>query len=282
LKRSPIRKVCFAELLSIADRPPRTPEELSAVMEPMAADDRLIVGVSPHAPYSVREDHLRACFALAAERGLPVTTHWSECRSEVEFLAGRPSVLDEYHRMLADGPFASPKMRPLGYLQSVSAAGQRILLGHLNYLDPAEMAVLAESAWSVAYCPRTHDFFHHEDHAFREMLAAGVNVCAATDSLASNPSLSVLAELRFLRRRHRDLEAATLLAMGTINGARGLGLDSQIGSIEAGKWADLAAIPLSDPTAEDPLADLLDGEGEPTWVMVGGDVVAGSEFGDET
>ena len=76
------------------------------------------------------------------------------------------------------------------------------------------------------------------------MLGAGINVCVGTDSLASNPSLSILDELRFLRRAQRDVPADTLLAMGTWHGARALGFDRVVGTLAVGKQADLAIVPL--------------------------------------
>jgi cytosine/adenosine deaminase-related metal-dependent hydrolase len=77
------------------------------------------------------------------------------------------------------------------------------------------------------------------------MLDAGVNVCLGTDSLASNPSLSILDELRFLHRNHPKVDRSLLLRLGTIHGAKALGLESVVGSIAPGKDADLVAIPLS-------------------------------------
>ena len=73
-----------------------------------------------------------------------------------------------------------------------------VLVGHANYLTDDEIAILARSGSSVAFCPRSHAFFRHADHPWRRLLAAGVNVCLGTDSLASSPSLSVMDEARFL------------------------------------------------------------------------------------
>ena len=70
-------------------------------------------------------------------------------------------------------------------------------------------------------------------------------MCAlGTDSLASNPSLSILDEMRYLRSHYRDLCSDQILRMGTINGARGLGLATKTGSIASGKRADLVVVPL--------------------------------------
>ena len=76
------------------------------------------------------------------------------------------------------------------------------------------------------------------------MLLAGINVCIGTDSPASNPSLSILDELRFLHQRHPDVAAHDLMAMGTIRGAAALGYGDEVGSLTVGKAADLVVIPL--------------------------------------
>jgi cytosine/adenosine deaminase-related metal-dependent hydrolase len=100
------------------------------------------------------------------------------------------------------------------------------------------------------------------------MLRAGVNVGIGTDSLASNPSLSVLDELRFLRQAHPDVLPDTLLAMGTLYGARALGLDRQCGSLTTGKRADLVVIPLPGPSS--PWYGILDSDHAPMTVYLGG------------
>jgi cytosine/adenosine deaminase-related metal-dependent hydrolase len=79
-----------------------------------------------------------------------------------------------------------------------------VLLAHVNYADDADLELLAGSSASVVYCPRTHAFFGHAPHRYREMLARGINVCLGTDSLASNDTLSILDEMRFLRMMDAD------------------------------------------------------------------------------
>ena len=99
------------------------------------------------------------------------------------------------------------------------------------------------------------------------MLERGLNVCIGTDSLASNPSLSVLEELRFLRGKYPDLSADLLIEMGTIRGARALGMETITGSIAPGFSADLTAIPLDLTGPPDPLENVLRSVADPlaTW-----------------
>jgi cytosine/adenosine deaminase-related metal-dependent hydrolase len=146
----------------------------------------------------------------------------------------------------------------------------KTVLAHGNYLDDDDIALIAKRGASVAYCPRTHAAFGHDGHPFERLLAAGVNVCVGTDGLASNPSLSVLDELRFVRGRSERVSGATLLEMGTIRGARALGMDREIGSVEVGKAADLCVIPLEAEGASDPVENVLSSPHAPVATFVAG------------
>jgi cytosine/adenosine deaminase-related metal-dependent hydrolase len=122
-----------------------------------------------------------------------------------------------------------------------------VLLAHVNYAGNAEIAQLASARASVAYCPRTHAYFGHQTpHRYRDMLASGVNVCLATDSLASNPDLKILKEAQFLHQRDQ-LDPYVALEMITRRGAIALGMESHVGSLSPGKFADIIAFPLQPP-----------------------------------
>ena len=100
-------------------------------------------------------------------------------------------------------------------------------------------------------------------------------MCIGTDSLASNDSLSVLDELRFMRARDPQLRADQLLKMGTIAGAYALRLDADVGSIEVGKQADMVVLPLRYKETADPVEDILNSDRSPTAVYLRGNRVAG-------
>ena len=124
---------------------------------------------------------------------------------------------------------------------------------HGNYLDDEEIAfVAAAEALSVVFCPRSHAFFTHDRYPLARMLARGVNVALGTDSRASNPDLSLLAELRFCAGSHAEVPGAKLLELATLAGARALGTSDATGSLVAGKLANLAVVALADREAADP------------------------------
>jgi len=271
----PIRKVCFAELISIAADPPRDPDELAHAVEAVACDDRLTVGVSPHAPYTVRADHFTAAVAWARGCGLPITTHWAETREECRWVARGGGMLGALIRGLGGGAaIRSPRCDPIEYAERLGLLSAGALLAHVNYITDGGLEQLRRGSASVVYCPRSHRFFGHRHHRWRDMLDAGVNVCVGTDSAASLPAgatPSVLDELRFLHRAHADVPAETLVAMATVRPARALGLDRELGSLGPGKQADLVAMPLTDRSVNDPLADILASDTNPIGVWVAGE-----------
>lgn len=273
LKPLPIRKVCFVELLSLAEDPPRNPDELRAAAAEVAEDDLLTVGVTPHAPYTVPVEQFCAAIALADELRRPWTTHLAETREEIAFLRGEKGALGAMvEALLEQCGVVSPHMTPTELLASCSADSRPGAIAHGNYVTDAEFDYLTKAGHTVIYCPRAHRFFGHTPHPFARMLAAGVRVAIGTDSLASNYSLSMLDELSFVHTHAPDAPSpATLLRMATLDAARALTLDDQIGSLEPGKRADLAAFPCN--PADAPIRSLIETAPPPTGVWVAGEKV---------
>jgi cytosine/adenosine deaminase-related metal-dependent hydrolase len=130
--------------------------------------------------------------------------------------------------------------------------GTRVIAVHANYLGPGDAELLARNCIHVAHCPRSHFYFGHARFPLRRLLKAGVNVCLATDSLASvrkRPhevvELSLFEEMRSTALAGHGLRPAELLRMATRNGARALGLRGKAGEIIRGAFADLIALPCS-------------------------------------
>ena len=105
---------------------------------------------------------------------------------------------------------------------------------------------------TVVYCPRTHAWFDHPRWPLEKMLSLGVAVALGTDSRASSPDLSLLAELRTLAARHPAVEPRVVLQLGTSRAAAALGYGHEAGTLEAGKFANLAVVALPDRDAADP------------------------------
>ena len=113
---------------------------------------------------------------------------------------------------------------------------------------------------AVVYCPRTHEYFGREAYLLLKMLAGGVAVCLGTDGRGSSPDLDLPAEMRHVARHYPSLARSTILKMGTLQAAKALGRDGEIGSLEAGKYANLAVVPLSGRDAADPHELLFDSD----------------------
>lgn len=251
---------------------------LSADSRPSSLDSRLLRGLSPHAPYSVHPDLIRAAVNLAIEFDAPLTIHLAETRAELELLRdGSGEFVEMLQQFGVWTPDAIPRgSRPLDYLRPLAAVPHPLVI-HGNYLDREELNFLAaHQNIHVVYCPRTHDFFQHETHPWREMISRGISVALGTDSRASNPDLSLWNELQFLHVRHPDFPLAALLRLGTHAGAAALGVDDITGSLASGKLADLAVMSLPNKSGTDPHALLFDPGNRVVSTMICGQRAEGS------
>jgi cytosine/adenosine deaminase-related metal-dependent hydrolase len=214
-------------------------------------------GVSPHAPYSTAAEVYRRCGDLPDST--PLATHWLESDQEVEFLAtGRGPIRDFLERI---GAWTDRWTPPTDPWETYLGRGRWNLV-HCNCLSDADVERMRSSGWrerirAATYCPRTHDWFGHGPHRWRELLAAGVPVALGTDSLASNPDLSVWNEARWLAARSPDVSPKVIFDMLTIHGARALGLEASFGTLAPGKSASALILrPASG--AKDPWESLFD------------------------
>jgi len=256
LAAAPLDLVVYYELLGLL--PERVAERLADAerfVEESADAQPWRPGISPHAPYSVHPELVIGLVRLAAAQHLPVAMHLAESREELELLAHGTGPFREMLQALGVwDPAAFPHgTRPLEYLQ-ILAAAPRALVVHGNYLEGEELEYLAVHAerMTVVYCPRTHAYFGHERHPLPRLLALGARVALGTDSRASNPDLSLLAEMRHLARHFAEISPADVLRLGTLAGAEALGRANEMGTIEPGKLANLAVIPLPAHKANDP------------------------------
>lgn len=256
--RSP-RIVAFRELIGLRPETVNSQIELAEQWLNRSCQ-RLTFGLSPHAPYSVAPELLRRSIELAKRFGAPVAMHLAETREELEFLAAGCGPFVEMLKSFGAWPEGGMPIgrRPLALLR-VLADAPRALVVHGNYLAEDEIDfIAARPQMSVVYCPRTHEFFGHVAHPWRQLLASGANIALGTDGRGSNPDLSLWNEIVFLRERFPDVAPSTLLELGTLRGARALGCEHDYGTITVGKRADLILVPLAHSTASgDPLEDLI-------------------------
>lgn len=216
-------------------------------------------GFSPHSPYSVHRSvfhEFRRGLRLA-EGPPPVAIHYMESAEEVELIEH------------GSGPFV-PFLKDMGVWEDDAPVRswseiEKIdgLLVHGNFI-PARSVV----SNPIVYCPRTHAAFGHPPHPFRTLRTRGLGL--GTDSLASNPDLSVLEEARFLARNYPDFDRAGLLRLITLEGATILGFGKTAGSLTSGKSADLVVLPLPNRDVADPHELIFDSDRGPSRTMFQG------------
>ena len=227
--------------------------------------DLVQVGVSPHAPYSVSAELFSAVAEYARVEGLPVAVHIAESAAEQRLVAD------------GDGPFAEALQArgiatparggsPVALLEHTGLLQLAPLLIHCVRADASDIERIRAAGARVAHCPVANARLGHGVAPVPEMLDAGVTVGIGTDSVASNNRLDLLEEARIaqLVQRTRLLSATVLpahrlLTLVTIDGARALGLEDRIGTLDPGKDADLCGISLAGAHARpvlDPVAAL--------------------------
>jgi cytosine/adenosine deaminase-related metal-dependent hydrolase len=138
----------------------------------------------------------------------------------------------------------------------------------VNYCDDDELDILAGGKASVVYCPRTHRYFGHPPHRWREMLARGINVAVGTDSCASSPDLNLVDDLRLLHQIAPEVPAQALWEMATLRSAQAIAVTDQAGSISTGKQADFVVFPAR---SQDPLRAILESDIRPEAVWIAGE-----------
>lgn len=198
--------------------------------------DSGLVGVAfgPHAPYTVGDETLCRIRTLADELDLPIHMHVHETAFEVE----------ESIRQFG--------MRPLQRLHQLNLLTPRLQAVHMTQLDQSDVALIAELGVSVVHCPESNLKLGSGFCPTHRLLEAGVNLALGTDGAASNNDLDMLGEMRTaallakgLASDPTVLDAHAALRMATLGGAQALCLGDEIGSLEVGKAADMAAVDLS-------------------------------------
>src|SRR5687768_1823288 len=214
----------------------KTPQDAlaraEAFIREFAANDLIVPAVAPHAPYTNDAKTLLASRALATKYGVPVLIHVAENALE-----------------LRNSQAAHAGMSPVACLQSIGFWGARTDANHGVAVDAADMTILRSHQVAVSHNPESNMKLASGIAPVPQYLNAGVTVGLGTDGAASNNDLDMFEAMRFAALLHkvktgdpRLLPARAVLDMATIGGATALGLQNQIGSIEAGKRADLVVV----------------------------------------
>ena len=265
LKAVGLRGVMYQETEFSPDN--RTADEdfskLAAKYEALRRDetDLVSVGISPHSPYTVGSKLFEMIAQYAILNRVPLTIHAAESASEAELLThGTGFFIEVYEKYGVE--WHSPLCTPVEYLERLGVLSARPLLAHCVYVSESDVAKIAASGAAIAHCPKSNAKFGHGYAPFEQFLDAAIAVGLGSDSVASNNVCDLLEESRFAsfvaRNRAgstRFIEAEEMLESATLGGAKALGLDGQIGSLDPGKQADLAVISLAN-LAQQPVNDI--------------------------
>ena len=255
LNKLPLRVVSFGEITALGKSRDQLGRRLTIAADRSDEGPRLTTGLSPHAPYSVEGPALQEIVRQARLNDMPLAMHLAELAEETDFLRdlsgplGRNwelmrklELLDVMIPLTPHGPIQWASQ--WGLLRCREPSDPPVVLAHVNHVSDADIELLAAANASVAFCPRTHHYFghpKHRAHPWRQLRAAGVNVCLATDSLASNPDLSPLREAQWLLQRHPACSPMDLVGMITSDGAAALGRSATLGRLKPGFYADIQA-----------------------------------------
>ena len=248
LAASRLHAVVFRELIGFrnaeaGDRIAAALRELAGV--PPAPNVRLTLAA--HAPYSVSPLLFRAIDrALAREPFVPTSVHLGESSEELAFLADGDGPWRELLEELGvwDEEWLAPGCGPAEYLDRMGCLDDRVLCVHGVHLDDHELRRLARRRATLVTCPRGNRLTGAGSPPAHAFYAAGLRVAVGTDSLASVPDLNLFSEVAELHRLAPDVPASSLLESATWQGARSLGWEAELGTIEPGKRAELLTVSL--------------------------------------
>lgn len=193
----------------------------------------ITAAVAPHAPYTVSEAHLREVRAFSDRTGAPVVTHVAETRKEVDDISRDHGA------------------RPVEYLARIGFLGPRVVAAHTVHLTEGEINLLKQNGVGSVHNPQSNMKLASGVAPVPAMMRAGVALGLGTDGAASNNDLDMWEEMDTAAKLHKlttndpkVLNAEEALSLATIGGARALHMDSDIGSLEAGKRADIVVVDL--------------------------------------
>lgn len=205
-----------------------------ALFDELRDHPRISLAFGPHAPYTVGDENLEKVRVLADQLDAPIHMHVHETAFEVRQAVEKTGE------------------RPLARLARLGLLGPRFQAVHMTQVSDEDLALLVENNCSVMHCPESNLKLASGFCPVEHLWQAGVNVAIGTDGAASNNDLDLLGEARTAALLAKAVagsatavDAHRALRMATLNGARALGLEATIGSLEQGKAADLVAFDLS-------------------------------------
>ncbi len=265
LTRAGLRGILFQETEFSPDG--RTADEdfmaLAAKFEELKGEETELVriGLSPHSPFTVSSRLFELIAQYSIINRVPLTIHAAESSNEAELMTRGTGFFTEVYEKY-DVEWHSPHCTTIEYLERLGVLSARPLLAHCVTVSATDISRIESNGVKIAHCPKSNAKFGHGYAPFEAFLDADIKVGLGSDSVASNNVCDILEEARFasLAARNRPgssrfVTARESLRAATLDGAEALGLDHLVGTLEAGKQADIAVVGLSE-LAQQPINDV--------------------------
>ncbi len=207
-------------------------------------DDLITPAIAPHAPYSVSPDKLKAVKVLSDELNAPILMHMAEMPTE------RTAITKAF-------PGTTEDKSVVQYLESIGFLGDRLVAAHVIYVDDVDIALLKKRGVGISHNPKANSKDVSGKAPAWKMIKEGLDVGLGTDGPMSSNQLDILNVMNYAARLARDetgkvsvYDPADIVAMATSEGAKALNMDEKIGSLEAGKLADIIIIETRSPNMQ--------------------------------
>ncbi len=249
---SPDNRTADEDFLKLATKYEKLTEE---------ATDLVSVGLSPHSPYTVGSRLFELIAQYSILNRVPLSIHAAESSDETELLAHGTGLFRGFYDRF-ELEWESPHCTPIEYLERLGVLSTQPLLAHCVRVSDSDIRRIGSNGAKIAHCPKSNAKFGHGYAPFEAFLDAGIDVGFGSDSVASNNVCDLLEESRFavLSARNRSgssrfISAKEALETATLGGAKALGLQDIVGTLEPGKQADIAVISLDHPAVQ-PVGDI--------------------------
>lgn len=239
----PSKNIVFLEAIG---QEPASCAELKGKLKLVIQSGHTRFGLSPHAPHTLSPSFFREIKELAASFSLPTMTHLSESSEEASFMHDSTGKIAEllYPYIHWDDYLPKPqRTTSTAYLDSIGVLDQSTIAVHCVHITPSDGEILKKRGVNVVICPRSNDRLAVGKAPLHLLKKLDIPMAIGTDSLASNDSLSLWDEMRYILQafpgvfRHDEL-----LEMATLGGAKILGMDDDFGSLDVGKRADFLVL----------------------------------------
>ena len=208
------------------------------------------IGISPHSPYTVSRKLFEKITKYSIKNGVKLSIHAAESPEEQDFMLNGTGLFAEMFEKFGLN-WDTPKVSSVQYLAEIGVLETKPLLAHCVKVSEKDVDTIAKSNSSIAHCPKSNAKFGHGIAPLEKFLAKNIHVGFGSDSVASNNNCDILEEAKFatlaartLEERKRFLSAKEIIETATLGGASSLGMENEIGTLEAGKQADLIVVAL--------------------------------------